>query len=160
MDSFLQERLEDYLAGRLNEQDLAEFERRLAADSAADEEITAFRATADLFAEFKVDTSEDMEPAPGFYYRVMEQVEAEQGESVWSLFLQPFVMRRFAFAALMWLLMLGSVAVLHDDTTAQSVQLADSILKQQPPEQIYVRLGPDLQQNRDSMLAVLIASAD
>ena len=160
MDSFLQERLEDYLAGRLNEQDLAEFERRLAADSAADEEITAFRATADLFAELKVDTSEDMEPAPGFYYRVMEQVEAEQGESVWSLFVQPFVMRRFAFAALMWLLMLGSVAVLHDDTTAQSVQLADSILKQQPPEQIYVRLGPDLQQNRDSMLAVLIASAD
>ncbi len=160
MDSFLQERLEDYLAGRLNEQDLAEFERRLAADSTADEEITAFRATADLFAELKVDTSEDMEPAPGFYYRVMEQVEAEQAESVWSLFLQPFVMRRFAFAALMWLLMLGSVAVLHDDTTAQSVQLADSILKQQPPEQIYVRLGPDLQQNRDSMLAVLIASAD
>jgi anti-sigma factor RsiW len=160
MDSFLQERLEDYLAGRLNEQDLAEFERRLAADSAADEEITAFRATADLFAEFKVDTSEDLEPAPGFYYRVMEQVEAEQGESVWSLFLQPVVMRRFAFAALMWLLMLGSVAVLHDDTTEQSVQLADSILKQQPPEQIYVRLGSDLQQNRDSMLAVLIASAD
>ena len=160
MDSFLQERLENYLAGRLNEQDLAEFERRLAADSSANEEITAFRATADLFAEFKVDTSEDMEPAPGFYYRVMEQVEAEQGESLWSLFLQPLVMRRFAFAALMWLLMLGSVAVLHDDTTAQSVQLADSILKQQPPEQIYVRLGPDLQQNRDSMLAVLIASAD
>jgi anti-sigma factor RsiW len=160
MDSFLQERLEDYLAGRLNEQGLAKFERRLAADSAADEEITAFRATADLFAEFKVDTSEDMEPAPGFYYRVMEQVEAEQGESVWSLFLQPFVMRRFAFVALMWLLMLGSVAVLHDDTTAQSVQLADSILKQQPPEQIYVRLGPDLKHNRDSMLAVLIASAD
>ncbi len=159
MDSFLQERLEEYLAGRLSEQDLAEFERRLAADSAANEEITAFRATADLFAEFKVDTSEDMEPAPGFYYRVMEQVEAEQGESVWALFLQPFVMRRFAFAALMWLLMLGSVAVLHDDTTAQSVQLADSILKQQPPEQIYVRLGPDLQLNRDSMLAVLIASA-
>lgn len=160
MDSFLQERLEVYLAGRLSEQDLAEFERRLAADSAADEEMTAFRATADLFAEFKVDTSEDMEPAPGFYYRVMERVEAEQGESVWSLFLQPFVVRRFAFAALMWLLMLGSVAVLHDDTTSQSVQLADSILKQQPPEQIYVRLGPDLQQNRDSMLAVLIASAD
>lgn len=160
MDSFLQERLEVYLAGCLSEQDLAEFERRLAADSAADEEMTAFRATADLFAEFKVDTSEDMEPAPGFYYRVMERVEAEQGESVWSLFLQPFVVRRFAFVALMWLLMLGSVAVLHDDTTAQSVQLADSILKQQPPEQIYVRLGPDLQQNRDSMLAVLIASAD
>ena len=160
MDSFLQERLEDYLAGRLNEQDLAEFERRLAADSVKDEEITAFRATADLFAEFKVDTSEDMEPVPGFYYRVMERVEAEQGESLWSLFLQPFVMRRFAFAALMWLLMLGSVAVLHDDTTAQSVQLADSILKQQPPEQIYVRLGPDLQQNRDSMLAVLIASVE
>lgn len=160
MDSFLQERLEDYLAGRLSGQELSDFESRLERDTAAADEVLAFSETSALFAELKVDPSEEMEPAPGFFYRVMERVEAEQQNSIWALFMQPFVVRRFAFAALMWLLMLGSVAVMHDDSTAQSVQLAESILKQQPPEQIYVRMGPDLDQNRDSMLAVLVASAE
>jgi anti-sigma factor RsiW len=160
MDSFLQERLEDYLAGRLSGHDLAEFEARLQQDSASTDEVMAFSDTSALFAELRVDPSEEMEPAPGFFYRVMDRVESDRNGSLWSLLMQPFVVRRFAFAALMWLLMLGSVAVLHDDSTAQSVQLADSILKQQPPEQIYVRMGPDLQQNRASMLAVLLASAE
>lgn len=160
MDSFLKEDLEDYLAGRLSGQKLAEFESRLEQDSAAADEVLAFSEMSALFDELRVDPSEDLEPAPGFVHRVMERVAAEEKDSIWSLFMQPFVVRRFAFAAMMWLFVLGSVAVMHDDSTAQSVQLADSILKQQPPEQIYVRMGPDLDQNRDSMLAVLVASAE
>jgi hypothetical protein len=69
------------------------------------------------------------------------------------------MVRRFAFAAMMWMVMLGSVAAFHDDTTAQSVELADSILKQEPPQQYDVRMGYNLAANRDSMLT-LLASAD
>lgn len=160
MDSFFQERLEDYLGGRLGERETAEFEQRLEADATAFAEVSQFRETANLFALLKVDPSEDVEPAPGFYYRVMNRIEAERSEPFWSVLVQPFMVRRLAFAAMMWLLMLGSVAVFHDDTTAQSVQLADSILKQQAPEQYQVRMGHDLDMNRDSMLSFLIASAD
>ena len=57
--------------------------------------------------------------------------------------------------------MLGSVAVFRDDSTARSTRLADMILDQQPPtEQFYVRMGPDLEQNRASMLAVMMNPAE
>ena len=159
MDSFLQEHLEDYLDGRLNEQDLVEFERRLAEDSDAVAQVALFQETSDLFDTFRVEPDESVEPAPGVYYRVKQRIEAQRGESFWSFLSEPVMVRRFAFAAMMWMAILGSVAVFHDDTTAQSVQLADSILNQQPPQQYDVRMGYDLEANRDSMLTML-ASAD
>lgn len=159
MDSFLQEHLEDYLDGRLKQQDLTEFERRLTEDPEAMGELSLFQETAELFSSIRVDPSEDVEPALGFYYRVKERIEAQRGESFWSFLLQPMMVRRFAFAAMMWMVILGSVAAFHDDTTSQSVQLADSILKQQPPQQFDVRMGYNLEANRDSMLT-LLASAE
>jgi anti-sigma factor RsiW len=159
MDSFLQEHLEDYLDGRLNELDLAEFERRLNENPEAIAAMALFQETSGLFQAFRVDPSEDLEPAPGFYYRVKERIEAERAESFWSFLLQPVMVRSFAFAAMMWMVMLGSVAAFHDDTTSQSVELADSILKQQPPKQYDVRMGYNLKANRDSMLSVMLASA-
>jgi anti-sigma factor RsiW len=159
MDSFLQEHLEDYLDGRLSEQNLAEFERRLTEDSAAAAELALFEETSSLFSAIRVEPGEAIEPAPGFYYRVKERIDAERSESFWAFLLQPVMVRRFAFAAMMWMVMLGSVAVFHDDTTAQSVDLADSILKQQPPQQYDVRMGYNLEANRDSMLT-LLASAE
>lgn len=159
MDSFLQEHLEDYLDGRLNEQNLAEFERRLTEDAEAVAELAMFQESASLLDAIRVDPADDVEPAPGFYYRVKERIELERGESFWSFLLQPVMVRRFAFAAMMWMAVLGSVAVFHDDTTAQSVELADSILKQQPPKQYDVRMGYNLAANRDSMLT-LLASAE
>jgi len=158
MDSFLQEHLEDYLDGRLNEQDLAEFERRLTGDSETVAQLALFQETSDLFNAFRVDPSEDVEPAPGFYYRVKERIDAERGESFWSFLSQPVMVRRFAFAAMMWMAVLGSVAAFHDDTTSQSVELADSILKQEPPQQYDVRMGYNLAANRDSMLTVLASA--
>jgi anti-sigma factor RsiW len=158
MDSFLQEHLEDYLDGRLNEQDLVEFERRLDGNSEAVSELALFQATSELFSTFRVAPNEDVEPAPGFYLRVKERIDAGRGESFWSFLAQPVMVRRFAFAAMMWMVILGSVAVFHDDTTAQSVELADSILKQQPPQQYDVRMGYNLEANRNSMLTVLASS--
>ena len=143
---------------RLNEQDLVEFERRLAADSEAVDQLALLQETSDLFNAFRVDPSEDVEPAPGFYHRVKQRIDAQRGESFWAFLLQPVMVRRFAFAAMMWMVMLGSVAVFHDDTTAQSVELADSILKQQPPQQYDVRMGYNLEANRDSMLTVLASA--
>jgi anti-sigma factor RsiW len=138
---------------------LVEFERRLAEDSQAVAELALFQESADLFDTLRVDPNDDVEPAPGFYYRVKERIDAQRGESFWSFLLQPVMVRRFAFAAMMWMVMLGSVAAFHDDTTAQSVELADSILKQEPPQQYDVRMGYNLAANRDSMLT-LLASAD
>lgn len=155
MDSFVKDHLEDYLAGRLTGEKLRNFEKRLEHDDSAAVELQQFEDTAELFAAIRLD--EEADPAPGFYYRVAARIEEEQEEPFWMAFLQPFMVRRLAFAALMWLFVLGSVSVFHDESTARSTQLADMILEQQPPsDQFYVRMGPDLDQNRASMLAVML----
>ncbi len=158
MDSFVKDHLEEYLAGRLTGEKLIEFQRRLENDRNAALEVQQFEDTAEFFAAFRLD--EEVEPAPGFYYRVAARIEREQVDPFWMVFLQPFMMRRLAFAALMWLFVLGSVAVFHDDSTDRSTQLADMILDQQPTNHFYVRMGPNLEQNRASMLASLVTPRD
>ena len=159
MDPFVTDHLEDYLAGRLMGAKLNEFERRLGTDSDTALAVRRFEETSKLFDALRLD--EEAEPAPGFYYRVASRIESEQEDPFWMMFLQPFLIRRLAFAALMWLFLLGSVAVFHDDSTARSTQLADMILDQQPPsDHFYVRMGPNLDQNRASMLAVMLSPAE
>lgn len=159
MDSFLTDNLEDYLAKRLMGERLSEFERRLANDPEAGEQVREFERTAEFFDAVRWD--DDVELDSGFYYRVSARIEQEQEDPFWMVFLQPFLVRRLAFAALMWLFLLGSAAVFHDDTTARSTQLADMILDQQPPtDHFYVRMGPNLDQNRASMLAVMMTPGE
>ena len=158
MDSFLTEHLEDFLGGRLTERKRLEFEARLERDPAAAKEVALHRRTADLFAALRLDEDDPIEPAPGFYARVNQAIEEEKEVPFWMVFLQPFMVRRLAFASLMWLLMLGSVTVLNDNRTERNTHLAEIILNEQPPtEHYFVRLGTDLERNRATMLSVMMA---
>jgi hypothetical protein len=60
----------------------------------------------------------------------------------------------------MWMFMLGSAAVFTDNTTRTNTELADLILSSQPPANYHVRMGADIDQNRASMLAVMMTPGD
>jgi len=160
MTPFMQEHLEEYLSGELSEADLERFEREASEDPAAAEAIAAFSDTRELFDAVRA--PEGVEPAPGFYSRLSARIDEERQTPFWAAFLQPFFVRRVAFAALMWMFLLGSAALLTDDTTERSMQLADTILEQQPPtDNFYVRMGSDLERNRNTMLhEMLVARAE
>lgn len=160
MDAFLQDRLEDYLSGRLAGKDLVEFEARLERDAASASEVARLAETCSLFDAIRVDPSEMVAPAPGFYARVNQMVESEKQTPFLEVFLQPFMLRRLAFAALMWMFMLGSATIFTDTTTQRNNELADLILSQQPPENYHVRMGADIHQNRASMLAVMMTPGE
>jgi anti-sigma factor RsiW len=160
MDRFLQDRLEDYLSGALAGKELAEFESRLSRDAASAAEIAQFVETGKLFAAIRLDGGELAVPAPGFYARVNQLVESEKETPFWAVFLQPFMMRRLAFGALMWMFVLGSASLLTDTTTRTNHELADLILSEQPPANYHVRMGPDIDRNRASMLAVMMKPGD
>lgn len=51
-----------------------------------------------LFAELRA--PQDVGPRPGFYARVMERIEQQQPNSIWSAFLEPVFGKRIAVAAL------------------------------------------------------------
>lgn len=160
MDRFLQDRLEDYLSGALAGKELAEFNARLSADAALSAEVAELVETRALFEAIRLDAAELAAPAPGFYARVNQLIESEKETPFWAVFLQPFMVRRLAFAALMWMFVLGSVSLFTDTTTRANHELADLILSEQPPANYHVRMGPDIDLNRASMLAVMMKPGD
>ncbi|MEZ5399698.1 MAG: hypothetical protein R2729_08505 [Bryobacteraceae bacterium] len=108
MDRVIEEHLEDYLRGTLDPNGIAELERALAADAEAGALVKQFRAQADLLRELRPpQDAVELEPAPGFYARVMNRVEAERAPSIWSVFAEPLFFRRLAFASGALLVLLG-----------------------------------------------------
>ena len=160
MDRILKDRVEEYLSGELAGDDLVAFEAALERDAAGAAEIAAMLDTHSLFEAIRVDAQEAPVPAPGFYARVNRVIEEEKSTPFWEVFLQPFLLRRLAFAALMWMFMLGSAFLFTDTTTRTNTALADLILSEQPPANYYVRMGPDIDRNRASMLAVMMAPGE
>jgi hypothetical protein len=72
-------------------------------------------------------------PAPGFYARVMDRVDAQRSKSIWSVFLQPIFGRRLAVASGVVMLILGAALLVpgsevDDQLTAgsQSYQMVDT----------------------------------
>jgi anti-sigma factor RsiW len=160
MDRFLQDRLEDYLSGDLAGEDLVKFEALMERDVASAAAIAEFVDSRVLFEAIRLEETAAAVPAPGFYARVNQLIEKDKKTPFWEVFLQPFMLRRVAFAALMWMFMLGSAAVFTDNTTRTNTELADLILSEQPPANYHVRMGADIDQNRASMLAVMMTPGE
>lgn len=161
MDSFLRDILEDYLSGNLSRARKAQLEAHLARHAEAAEQLEEFRRTSLLLAELR--TPEDTPgPEAGFYTRVLECIEQQRDEPFWMFFLQPLFVRRLAFASLMWLALVGSYVVSFSNPSEETGRrLAEAVLTEQPASDYYrVRLGNNLEQNRDSMLAVVMTAGE
>jgi hypothetical protein len=63
-----------------------------------------------LLAELKA--PDEIAPAPGFYARVMDRIEAQGSKSIWAVFLEPLFGRRLAVASGVLLLVLGAAMLL------------------------------------------------
>lgn len=109
MDRRIEELLEDHLRSSLAPAREAAFADALAAaDAETRRMIEAFERHAQLLRGLRA--PDDAAPAPGFYARVIDRIEAQRVPSVWDSFVEPHFFRRLAFAALT-LLMLLSVTV-------------------------------------------------
>ena len=161
MDSFLRDILEDYLSGNLSRARKAQLESHLARHPKAAEQLEEFRRTSLLLAELRV-TEAVLEPEAGFYARVLQCIDQQRDEPFWMFFLQPLFVRRLAFGSLMWLALVGSYVVSFSNPSEEiGRRLAEAVLTEQPASDYYrVRLGNNLEQNRDSMLAVVMTSGE
>ena len=158
MHDLVRENLEDYLAGTLDEAKKAEIDALLAANPQAAQELALYQESSLLFQELRVST-EEAEQEPGFYARVMERVEQEQRVPFWAVFLQPLFARQLVFACLMCFALLGAYVAVFG-SNQPSPYIAESILTERPLPEYNVRLGADLDRNRESMLATLVAMGD
>jgi anti-sigma factor RsiW len=162
MEPFLRDILEEYLAGHLTPSQKAQVEDYLVKHPAEVEELEQFQQISFLLAELRLPQGKPVEPEAGFYARVLQCIDAQREEPFWMFFLRPVFVRRLAFASLMWLAAVGAYVVSFNDFSGDANRrMAEAVLTDRLATDYYrVRLGTDLQQNRDSMLAVVMTSED
>ena len=101
----IQEGLEDYLSGNAASPRYCEFEAHLSRCPACREEISPLRDHALLIRTLRA--PRDVEPAAGFYARVIDRIESQIRPSFWADFLEPAFARRLMYSSAVLLLLLG-----------------------------------------------------
>lgn len=147
----MKERLEDYLRGSLGEVALREFEAHLESCAGCRAETSRMRAHAMLLRELRAPAG--IEPAPGFYGRVMGAIEAQARPSIWSVFLDPVFGKRLMYATMAVLLLLSGYLVGTQPGAAdyaEAVTTPETILVERQPS-----VGADQQRDRDVILVNL-----
>lgn len=152
MKKLIVDQLEKYLSGELSGDALKQFEAELERESDAREQVGVFRTQGDLLRTLRAD--EQMDPAPGFYARVMDRIESQTAGSFWAIFFEPWFAKKLAYASLALLVVLSSAAInsaanpgIHEAVPYEFV--ADSILPPAP--------GQDREYDRSVVFANLSA---
>jgi len=83
--------------------------KHLAACEECQSEVSLMRGHGELLRQWQSPSEAD--PHPGFYARVMEQIEAQGPVSIWNLFFDSAFGRRIAVASLALALLLGGYLV-------------------------------------------------
>ncbi len=150
MHGLIKERLEDYLHGAPHKVP-SEFEEHLHDCDDCREAVSRMREQGQLLRVLSA--RRDIDPAPGFYARLLERIEAQPGASVWSIFLlDPAFRHRVAAASLTLACLLGGyLAFTEARGTSQPANDEAIMAVQEHPD----GLGLDQQRDRDTILVTL-----
>jgi hypothetical protein len=147
MHGSIRDRLEDLLAGRPSVAGNREVTEHFDSCPNCLSEFSELKAQSGLLKTLRA--AEEIEPAPGFYARVMQRIEERAKDSIWAPLIYSRFAMRFAYASLTVALALGSYVVASESR--------DGHLR---PEQVAVQevhydtlvIGDPAQQ-RDAVLA-------
>lgn len=147
----IRERLEEYLRGAGEQGHLVEFRAHLGSCGNCREEVGAMEAQARMLRI--LGQAEEVEPAAGFYARVMESIEARRVASLGNAFLDPAFERRLIFACLSAVIVLGSYLVYTEQGPSFEPSSPVTIMASEPLGQ--GRFGTDPQSDREAVLLSL-----
>ena len=150
MHAVVMQSLEQYLSGTLNPAAQRDIEAHLRSCDACRGEIRSMREVSQWFG--CLSTEEAAAPAPGFYARVMQQVEQQAAApSRPGFFGLDFAFgRRLVFACLLTLAVLGSYLVSRETSYASGPSPEAIMAQQESP-------AFDSGQGQDNMLVTLTA---
>jgi anti-sigma factor RsiW len=117
MHGFIRKRLEELLmAKRVSEGATGEhsddLDQHLASCGECAGEISAMRAHSDALRSFSAPA--EVEPAAGFYARVLQRIEEHAKRSIWAVFIYSPYGKRLAFASATLALLLASFVVAQE----------------------------------------------
>ena len=152
MHGLIRERLEDYLRDAPGNKKLPlEIEEHVRSCEECREELSWMQEQCRLLRGLR--PSRAMDPAPGFYARVLDRIEAQQKTSFWNVFLDPVFGRRLVAASLTLAgLFVGYLALTEGGGQFPVTANAETIMAvdEHPPG-----LGVDRQRDRDTMFVTL-----
>ena len=146
----IRERLEEYLSGMEDAGCVREIEDHLASCKQCRQAMEQMGRQSELLKVLRPPV--DMEPAPGFYARVMDRIESRKTASLWNVFLEPACCKRIAYASLTLLLLMGTLAISVDREEDLSPSSPEVILAEEWPAPPF---GVDQQRDRDVVLVEL-----
>ena len=147
----IRDNLEEYLKGSTRQVPQA-FHAHLVACEECASELRLLETQANMLRSLR--SNADVEPAPGFYARVMGRIEEQGRGSVWSVFLQPSFGRRLAIASATLVVLLATYLVTTEPGD-QTVAVVPPAVVTEPRS---VDTGVDSlrqQQRRDAVLVDL-----
>jgi len=132
-----------------------EFHEHLQACGDCAQELHLYQEHAELLRSLHA----DIEPRAGFYARVMDRIEQQDRNSVWSVLLQPAFGRRLAVASAALVLLLGTYLVTTEPGEPDYAAVPDVLMTSAPPAVSTSALPDTLQQQRarDAVLVNLAA---
>ena len=98
MHVLLRESIEAYLSGTLKPAEQVAVEAHVAECAECRTEWGAIQDTALALRSLRAPEGEELEPAPGFYARVIDRIDAERELPFWTVMLDPVFGRRLVFA--------------------------------------------------------------
>ena len=105
----IRESLEEYLKAPGDREISQDFAAHVASCKTCAEELRLIEEQARLLRVLR--PSEEAEPRPGFYARVIDRIESQADSSIWSIFLRPSFGRRIAIASAALALLMGTYLV-------------------------------------------------
>lgn len=130
MHRLTQDHLEEVLAGKLSAGH--QVTAHLKGCHECSDEVDAMRLQNALLHSWSVPAADEIEPAPGFYARVLERIEATRPISIWTLFGESFVGRHLITASLAMAVFTVGFAVVSEQSAPQAF-LAQSVSVQMDP---------------------------
>lgn len=112
MHGSIRDRLEELLRAESLAGGQGELTRHLASCAECTSELAAMKAQAAILKHLR--PAEDIEPAAGFYARVLQRIEERGVRSAWSVLIDSPFGRRLAYASLTVAVLLGSYVVTQE----------------------------------------------
>jgi len=96
--------------------------------AATPSEVEGMRAQNELLREWSMpaDSAAELEPRPGFYARVLDQISTQRPVSIWALFTDSILGRRLAIASMAAALALG-LFVISGERNFEEVQVTEQL---------------------------------
>ena len=149
----IKDSLEEYLNG-CREKVPQEFHAHLRACEACASELALLEMHSGMLRTLRED--EELEPRVGFYGRVIERIEEQSRDSIWSVFLQPRFGRRLAVASAALVLLLATYLVTTEPGVPEFAPAAGVAMTGTPPTDVAIAQDtPEQQQQRDAILVDL-----